>query len=143
MNAAANSTSYLVTGLTAGTKYYFRTRGYQGTNGGYPYTSYSPTVSCTLPGLPAAPTELVATSIAPQEISVHLAFKDNSANNTGYNTNTGSAAPARMKSLAIRDATSVDAASTLIPGRAFEFRARAYYGSSPNRVYSSSPTSPP
>ncbi len=138
VNAAANSTSYLVTGLTAGTKYHFRTRGYQGSNGAYPYTSYSTTVSMTLPGAPAAPTELVATSIAPQEVSVHLAFKDNSANNTGYEYEYRLSGTGSYEKLGESgDATSVDAASTLIPGRAFEFRARAYYGSSPNRVYSS------
>lgn len=73
---AANATTYSVTGLDDGTRYYFRIRAHNDTGD----SSYASTVNAYT--AVAAPTNLVAIGVDIDEID--LTWDDNSVNETGY-----------------------------------------------------------
>ena len=75
----ANVTSYSVTGLTAGTTYYYRVRAYN--TGGISTSSNVITVT-TLPNAPSSPTILTASAIAGSQID--LTWTDASNNEDGF-----------------------------------------------------------
>jgi hypothetical protein len=75
---AANATTYSDTGLTPGTKYYYRVKA-QGTSA---QSAYSNTANATTPNPVAAPSGLTATPVSTSRID--LAWADNSANETGF-----------------------------------------------------------
>jgi len=75
----ANVTTYLDTGLSSATTYYYRVRGASGSV----YSAYSNVVSAkTLAAAPAAPSNLVAAVIA--KTKVKLTWRDNSTNENGF-----------------------------------------------------------
>jgi predicted phage tail protein len=77
----ANVTSYANTGLTASTSYSYRVRASNGAGD----SDYSNTASATTPAapaIPAAPTNLVATTASKNQIN--LSWTDNASNETGY-----------------------------------------------------------
>src|SRR5438552_4953571 len=74
-----NVTAYNVTGLNAGTKYYYRVRAYNS----IATSAYSnQTNATTLSNFPAAPSGLTITTITSSSVS--LAWTDNSNNETGF-----------------------------------------------------------
>ena len=76
---AANATSYSATGLSEGTKYYYRVRAYNS----IATSAYSSeTNATTLSNFPAAPSGLTITTITSSSVS--LAWTDNSNNETGF-----------------------------------------------------------
>ncbi len=78
-DAGPNTTAFPNTGLSGNTKYYYRIRA---VNKDYP-SAYSNTADATtLANLPAAPTDLVATTISTSQIN--LAWKDNATNETDF-----------------------------------------------------------
>src|SRR5262249_58532975 len=75
----ANATSYNATGLSEGTKYYYRVRAYNA----IATSAYSSEKNATtLSNTPAAPSGLTITSITSGAVS--LAWTDNSNNESGF-----------------------------------------------------------
>ena len=72
----ANVTTYWDIGLSPGIAYSYRVRSYNSAGD----SDYSNTASATTPALPAAPSNLTATAISRNQIT--LAWKDNSSNET-------------------------------------------------------------
>ena len=77
--AAANSTGYNCTGLTANTTYYFVVRA---TNTGGDSANCAQAGATTLPNAPAAPSGLGATAVSSSQIN--LTWTDNSSNETNF-----------------------------------------------------------
>jgi titin len=76
---APNATAYSATGLNAGTKYYYRVRGFNSVT----TSAYSnQTNATTLSSIPVAPSGLTITSTTSSSVS--LAWTDNSNNETGF-----------------------------------------------------------
>ncbi|MBA3482733.1 MAG: fibronectin type III domain-containing protein, partial [Pirellulales bacterium] len=73
----ANSSTYINTGLSDGTTYYYRVRASSATG----VSGWSNEASATTPTTPAAPSSLTATAAAGQ---VSLSWTDNSSNETGF-----------------------------------------------------------
>src|SRR5947208_2043901 len=80
---AANQTSYSATGLSEGTKYYYRVRAYNSITASV-YSSE--TNATTLSNSPAAPSGLTVTTITSSSVS--LAWTDNSNNETRLKNHT-------------------------------------------------------
>src|SRR5712672_2160593 len=76
---AANATSYSATGLSEGTKYYYRVRAYNS----IATSAYSSeTNATTLSSIPVAPSGLAITTLLSSKIII--AWTDNSNNETGF-----------------------------------------------------------
>lgn len=76
----ANATTYASAGLAANTRYYYRVRAYNA-QGSSPWSNVADAV--TAPDTsPAAPTDLSAIAVSAAEI--HLAWRDNSVNETAF-----------------------------------------------------------
>ncbi|MGH7598557.1 MAG: fibronectin type III domain-containing protein, partial [bacterium] len=77
--AGANVTSYSSTGLQTNTEYFYRVRAYNaGANSAYSNVANA----TTLPDIPAAPTDLTATTASKTQIN--LMWSDNSNDETGF-----------------------------------------------------------
>jgi hypothetical protein len=74
---SANTTTYINTGLSDGTTYYYRVRAQSETG----VSDWSSEASATTPTAPLAPSSLTATAAAAQ---VGLSWTDNSSNETGF-----------------------------------------------------------
>jgi phosphodiesterase/alkaline phosphatase D-like protein len=76
---AANVTSFNDTGLTANTPYFYRVQA-TNANGGSPFSNVASATTST--GIPAAPSNLLATAVSTSEIDVSWA--NNATNQTGF-----------------------------------------------------------
>jgi phosphodiesterase/alkaline phosphatase D-like protein len=76
---AANITSFNDTGLTANTQYFYRVQA-TNANGGSPFSNVAS--ATTSAGVPAAPSNLLATAVATSEID--LSWTNNATNQTGF-----------------------------------------------------------
>jgi len=74
----ANVTSYASTGLAPSTTYTYRVRAYDGPN----FSGYSNAATATTLPVPAAPSDLTATTVSSSRID--LAWTDNSFNETAF-----------------------------------------------------------
>lgn len=78
---AANVTSYANTGLLASTSYSYRVRAYNGA-GDSDYSNTAEATTPAAPAIPAAPTNLTATTVSKSQIN--LAWTDNASNEDGF-----------------------------------------------------------
>jgi fibronectin type 3 domain-containing protein len=122
VSVGANVRTYADTGAVAGVTYRYRVRAF-GAGGD---SAYSNTVTITV-AAPAAPATLTATvATGPR---VNLAWRDNSANETGfqiYRATGSSSTFARIASLG-RNATAF-ADTTVAANTTYRYRVRAYNG---------------
>jgi predicted phage tail protein len=78
---AGNVTSYANTGLAASTSYSYRVRAFSAA-GESDYSNAASAVTQSVPTLPAAPTNLIATAVSRNQIN--LTWTDNATNETGF-----------------------------------------------------------
>ncbi|MBI4244581.1 MAG: fibronectin type III domain-containing protein [Planctomycetes bacterium] len=85
ITVAANSSSYINTGLSIGIYYTYRIRSYRVISGNTVFSTYSNTVSFYIPSnFLVAPTNLQVTLGAGQPVSRIITFDDNSTNEMGF-----------------------------------------------------------
>ena len=126
-----NVTSYTASGLEEGTQYYYRVRAYNAlVNSDYSSEKHTTTLS----NLPAAPSNLIITSLT--STRVFLAWTDNSGNEQGFKIQrkqgvTGTYAD--IATLSANVTTYTDSDSTLLDGTKYYYQVYAYNsaGSSP------------
>jgi large repetitive protein len=120
---AANATAYSVTGLTAGTKYYYRVRAFNTIT----TSAYSnETNATTLSNIPAAPSGLTVTSTTSSSVS--LAWTDNSNNETGFKIQRkqgATGAYTTIKTTLANVTTYTDNDSALLDGTQYYYRVSA------------------
>jgi subtilisin family serine protease len=118
----ADVTAYSNTGLSAGTRYQYRVRAYQGP---YP-SSFSNVVSATTEPLPGAPTNLAATAVSSSRID--LTWTDNATSEAGFKIER-SADGVNFSQIATRGANATTYSNTgLAAGILYSYRVRAYSG---------------
>jgi len=118
---AANATSYSNTGLAASTTYYYRVRA---TNAVGDSINSNVANATTLVALPAAPSVLSATSVSASQI--HLAWTDNSNNETGFKVERATAAAGPWTLITITAANIVSYSNTgLAASTTYYYRVRA------------------
>ncbi len=74
----SNITTYSDYGVMTNKTYHYQMRSYNS----YGYSTYTPQVSVTIPGLPLGPSSLTATVVSSNQIN--LVWKDNATNEVGY-----------------------------------------------------------
>jgi hypothetical protein len=79
--AGVNATSYLDTGLSASTTYYYRVRA-SGSGGNSGYSNVVSATTQAASSAPSAPTNLIATAIS--RVQINLSWTDTANNETGY-----------------------------------------------------------
>src|SRR5256885_12850605 len=117
---AANQTSYSSTGLSEGTKYYYRVRAYNAITASV-YSSE--TNATTLSNFPAAPSGLTITTITSSSVS--LAWTDNSNNETGFKIQRKQGAAGiytTIKTTAANITTYTDSDSALLDGTQYYYK---------------------
>jgi hypothetical protein len=84
-SVAANVSSWNDSGLSAGTKYYYRVQAIgSSANSGYSNIANATTQSAGSPGVPAAPTNLTLKKSTSVANAIDLSWIDNATNETGY-----------------------------------------------------------
>ena len=126
----ANVKTYLCTGLSSGTTYWFRVRGFRNIYHGIDYSSYSNTTSMATQGggVPTAPSNLTATAVSRSQIN--LAWNDNSSNESGFyieRAPSGSSSFTQIGSVGANVKTYSN--TGLAAGTTYQYRVRAYNGS--------------
>ena len=125
----ASVTSYNNTGLAAYTAYYYRVRSYN-TNGDSAYSNEANATTIALP----APDNLTATAVTASQIN--LAWRDNSANETGFKIERKTGAAGTWAQIATTAANVVTYSNTgLSQTTEYYYRVRAY-NSTHNSTYS-------
>jgi hypothetical protein len=121
---AANATSYSATGLSEGTKYYYRVRAYNS----IATSAYSSeTNATTLSNFPAAPSGLTITTITSGSVS--LAWTDNANNESGFKVQRKQGATGAYTQIATTGAnvtTYTDNDSALVDGTQYYYKVCAY-----------------
>jgi hypothetical protein len=135
--ANANATSYQNTGLSCGTKYYYRVRAYRSNDTSYSAYSNTANVTTTVCSL-TAPSNLTAT--AASETQINLSWTDNSSDETNFRIERSADGTSGWSEIgtAAANATSYQN-TTLSCGTRYYYRIRAYRSSDASySVYSSS-----
>ena len=118
-----NATSYNATGLSAGTKYYYRVRAYNA----IATSAYSSEKNATtLSNIPVAPSGLTITSVTSGTVS--LAWTDNANNETGFKIQRKQGATGTYTQIATLGAnvtTYTDADSALLDGTQYYYKVSA------------------
>jgi len=129
----ANLTSYSDTGLSAGTQYFYRIRA-ANAGGQSPYSNEAN--ATTLPGAPAAPGNLTATTISSSQIN--MTWVDNSSNEAGFKIERKTGNAGTFAQIATVGANVTNFSSTgLNSNTKYFYRVRAY-NSGGNSAYSTS-----
>ncbi len=131
---AANVTSYANTGLTTATSYSYRVRA-TNSAGDSDYSNIATAVTQAAPAIPAAPTNLVATTVSKSQIN--LSWIDNATNETGFRIERCKGATCtKFTQIATVGANATTYANTgLAANTTYRFRVRAYNASG-NSAYS-------
>jgi titin len=122
-STSANATSYINSGLSAGTTYYYRVRGAAGAAfNGYTNTANATTVALTPPNAPSALSATAATS----SVSITLAWTDNSSDETAFEIlrSTDGISFAHLASTTANTVSYSDAG--LATGTTYYYQVRAY-----------------
>ena len=128
--AAANTVSYQNTGLTSSTTYYYRVRAYNSVSN----FAYSNEASATTRALPAAPSNLTATSASASQIN--LSWTDNASDETGFKIERKTGATGTWSQVATAAANVVTYNNTgLAAATTYYYRVRSYNANG-NSVYS-------
>ncbi len=119
---SANATNYSSTGLTAVTEYFYRVRAYNADGN----SAYSDSAGATtLPNLPAAPTNLFATTVS--NFQINLAWMDNAANESGFIIERGTASGGPFTAIDTVGADETTFPDTGLSGSTtYYYRVRAY-----------------
>src|SRR6185295_11261331 len=129
--AAANTTSYSDTGLTAGTTYYYRVQ----TNNTTGSSEYSNVASVTtLAGPPAAPTALIASAASGSQIN--LAWTDNANNESGFKIEQSTDNASFLQVVTVAANVTSYSVTGLTPATVYYFRVRAASALNGDSAYS-------
>src|SRR5207249_784099 len=143
--SAANVSSWASTGLSTGTLYYYRVRGYGVVNGQTVYSDHSPIASATTQSslYPNPARSLTATPLSPTQIT--LKWSDRSSNEAGYEVERAASSTGPWAQIG----TTVPSAvvytnSALTPSTAYYYRVIAYNstGDSPPSNVATATTGP-
>jgi transcriptional regulator CtsR len=132
VTVASNATTYIDTGRTEGTTYFYRVRAVVGTGN---YSAYSNEASATTSSsLPAAPVNLSAAAVSPSQIN--LSWTDQSGNETGFQIERKTGAGGTYALIVTKAANSTTYSdSGVAEGTAYFYRVRAANGAG-NSAYS-------
>jgi uncharacterized protein len=122
----ANVTTYTNTGLSNNTTYYYRVKAYNN-SGDSVYTNI---VNATTTNLPAAPTNLVVTSVTTNRIN--LAWTDNATNESGFKIERKTAGGSYSQIATVGANVTSYSSTSLSNNTTYYYRVRAYnsYGNS-------------
>jgi titin len=127
---AANTTTYTASGLSAGTKYYYRVRGWAGLG----YSGYSATASATTLVFVPAPSNLQAAALS--ESQLRLTWIDNAGNEGGFKIERSTDGGTTFSQIATTAANLTSYNVTgLSVNTSYTFRVRAY-GAGADSAYS-------